>query len=322
MLTFEPLAKGRLFCIVPEGHPLARGSRISAADIVAPSADRHRSQRSLRPHHGRHLRAPRPLLRRHDQGALRLDGVRPGRAAGSASPSSTSSPWPAATGRASRPCRSSSRRSSRPTSPFAGCDRCRATASTSSRCCAPRWKTRCDAGTERPAPAKSNIRFARIVSLDTLTLLFALPASMRRGSRDANRRIEEEIMLRKTSGIGGSRRSAGCGRLRASPRTSIIPEHHRAVRRRRHRRRHLEERLEHGRRGDQRLGRHPRQEDQARVRRHRERSRQGPRRHAARARRQADRDLRADLFRLRQRHAEDDRRRRGAAGDRRRGRPR
>ena len=34
MLTFEPLAKGRLFCIVPEGHALARRSRISAADIV------------------------------------------------------------------------------------------------------------------------------------------------------------------------------------------------------------------------------------------------------------------------------------------------
>ena len=34
MMTFEPLAKGRLFCIVPEGHPLARRSRISAADIV------------------------------------------------------------------------------------------------------------------------------------------------------------------------------------------------------------------------------------------------------------------------------------------------
>jgi DNA-binding transcriptional LysR family regulator len=34
MMTFEPLAKGRLFCIVPEAHALARKSRISAADIV------------------------------------------------------------------------------------------------------------------------------------------------------------------------------------------------------------------------------------------------------------------------------------------------
>ncbi len=34
MLTFEPLAKGRLACIVPAGHPLARRNRISAADIV------------------------------------------------------------------------------------------------------------------------------------------------------------------------------------------------------------------------------------------------------------------------------------------------
>ncbi len=34
MPTFEPLAKGRLFCIVPEGHPLARRNRIPAADIV------------------------------------------------------------------------------------------------------------------------------------------------------------------------------------------------------------------------------------------------------------------------------------------------
>ena len=33
MLTFEPLAKGRLFCIVPQDHAFARRSRISAADI-------------------------------------------------------------------------------------------------------------------------------------------------------------------------------------------------------------------------------------------------------------------------------------------------
>jgi len=35
MLTFEPLARGRLKCIVPEGHPLARQARVSARDIVA-----------------------------------------------------------------------------------------------------------------------------------------------------------------------------------------------------------------------------------------------------------------------------------------------
>ena len=34
MLIFEPLAKGRLACIVPVGHPLARRRRISVADIV------------------------------------------------------------------------------------------------------------------------------------------------------------------------------------------------------------------------------------------------------------------------------------------------
>src|SRR5215813_706419 len=34
MLTFEPLAKGRLKCIMPVGHPLARRERVSAADIV------------------------------------------------------------------------------------------------------------------------------------------------------------------------------------------------------------------------------------------------------------------------------------------------
>lgn len=34
MLTFEPLARGRLVCIVPAGHALARRSRVSAADIV------------------------------------------------------------------------------------------------------------------------------------------------------------------------------------------------------------------------------------------------------------------------------------------------
>ena len=34
MLSFEPLAKGRLLCIVPLDHPLAKRSRISAAEIV------------------------------------------------------------------------------------------------------------------------------------------------------------------------------------------------------------------------------------------------------------------------------------------------
>ena len=35
MLTFEPLARGRLKCIVPEGHALARQTRVSARDIAA-----------------------------------------------------------------------------------------------------------------------------------------------------------------------------------------------------------------------------------------------------------------------------------------------
>ncbi len=34
MLTFEPLAKGRLKCIVPRDHPLARRERVSADEIV------------------------------------------------------------------------------------------------------------------------------------------------------------------------------------------------------------------------------------------------------------------------------------------------
>jgi DNA-binding transcriptional LysR family regulator len=34
MLTFEPLAKGRLKCIVPEGHPLAKRDRVPAEQIV------------------------------------------------------------------------------------------------------------------------------------------------------------------------------------------------------------------------------------------------------------------------------------------------
>jgi DNA-binding transcriptional LysR family regulator len=34
MLTFEPLAKGRLKCIVPEGHPLAKRDRVPADQIV------------------------------------------------------------------------------------------------------------------------------------------------------------------------------------------------------------------------------------------------------------------------------------------------
>jgi DNA-binding transcriptional LysR family regulator len=34
LLSFEPLARGRLKCIVPEGHPLARKARVSAEEIV------------------------------------------------------------------------------------------------------------------------------------------------------------------------------------------------------------------------------------------------------------------------------------------------
>jgi DNA-binding transcriptional LysR family regulator len=34
MLTFAPLARGRLKCIVPDGHPLARASSVTAAAIV------------------------------------------------------------------------------------------------------------------------------------------------------------------------------------------------------------------------------------------------------------------------------------------------
>jgi DNA-binding transcriptional LysR family regulator len=34
MLSFEPLAHGRLKCIVPEGHPLARRTRVTADEIV------------------------------------------------------------------------------------------------------------------------------------------------------------------------------------------------------------------------------------------------------------------------------------------------
>lgn len=35
MLAFEPLAEGRLLCIVPDDHPLAGRARVSAAEIVA-----------------------------------------------------------------------------------------------------------------------------------------------------------------------------------------------------------------------------------------------------------------------------------------------
>jgi DNA-binding transcriptional LysR family regulator len=34
MLSYEPLAKGRLVCVVPKGHPLAERERVSAADIA------------------------------------------------------------------------------------------------------------------------------------------------------------------------------------------------------------------------------------------------------------------------------------------------
>ena len=34
MLAVEPLARGRLKCIVPEGHPLSRRTRVTADEIV------------------------------------------------------------------------------------------------------------------------------------------------------------------------------------------------------------------------------------------------------------------------------------------------
>jgi DNA-binding transcriptional LysR family regulator len=34
MLAIEPLARGRLKCVVPEGHPLSRRSRVTADEIV------------------------------------------------------------------------------------------------------------------------------------------------------------------------------------------------------------------------------------------------------------------------------------------------
>jgi DNA-binding transcriptional LysR family regulator len=34
MLAFEPLARGRLKCIVPDGHPLSQRARVTAEDIV------------------------------------------------------------------------------------------------------------------------------------------------------------------------------------------------------------------------------------------------------------------------------------------------
>ena len=78
MLTCTPLARGRLKCIVPETHPLARRARVTAERNRQISVDRRRSERSLWADHGGSLRQPRVALRSNDPRPFRLDGLRPG----------------------------------------------------------------------------------------------------------------------------------------------------------------------------------------------------------------------------------------------------
>ena len=59
MLTYEPLARGRLLCIVPRGPSARRPPKRHAGRNRQLSADRHRPERSLWPDHGEHLHRAR-----------------------------------------------------------------------------------------------------------------------------------------------------------------------------------------------------------------------------------------------------------------------
>jgi len=74
MLAFQPLARGRLKCITPEGHPLSRRSRVTAREI----AKYPLSERPLCSHHVRPVRASHAQLRSADPRAFRFDGLRTG----------------------------------------------------------------------------------------------------------------------------------------------------------------------------------------------------------------------------------------------------
>ena len=78
MLTFEPLARGRLKCIVPQGHPLARRERVSADEIVQypligidPNDPYGRIMAGIFSSHAL-------VLRGDDPGPLRVHGLRAG----------------------------------------------------------------------------------------------------------------------------------------------------------------------------------------------------------------------------------------------------
>src|SRR6185312_5259989 len=138
MLTFEPLARGRLKCIVPEGHALARQTRVSARDIAAypligvdPNDPYGRIVTEVFARHGLHGEVTIRARFGTTVCALVSD---------SASPSSTSLRSPPATGRPFARSTSSSRRRSRRTSCSAGMWRCRATARPSPRRCAAAWR--------------------------------------------------------------------------------------------------------------------------------------------------------------------------------------
>ena len=78
MLTCTPLARGRLKCIVPETHPLARRARVAASEIVKypligvdPNDPYGRIMAGV-------FAGQRVALRGRHPGALRLDRLRAG----------------------------------------------------------------------------------------------------------------------------------------------------------------------------------------------------------------------------------------------------
>src|SRR5271163_1142281 len=73
-ITFEPLAQGRLYCVVAENHPLASRTRIAAAEIAAHPLI---GIEPRDPYGNEHIRARRPSVSGSDQGAVRGHGLRP-----------------------------------------------------------------------------------------------------------------------------------------------------------------------------------------------------------------------------------------------------
>jgi DNA-binding transcriptional LysR family regulator len=139
LLAIEPLARGRLKCIVPDGHPLARRARVTADEIVKypligvdPNDPYGRIMAGLFASHDLHYEVT--IRARFGSTVCALSRTV------SALPLLTSSPWLPTSGRdceqsilPNRPC-------SRLISRTARMSRCRATRRVLSRPCAAKWK--------------------------------------------------------------------------------------------------------------------------------------------------------------------------------------